>query len=70
MTKQVHESRNAPSTKSPSIVHLLVQQKVFIIWHIQIDTLPAQKPIHYELSCSRRDLAKVGFLEDAVWPFE
>ena len=66
MTMQVHESRNAPSTKSPSIVYLLVQQnvaqkKVFIIWHIQIDTLPTQKSIHYELSCSRRDLAKVGF---------
>ena len=61
MTMQVHESRNAPSTKSPSIVYLLVQQKVFIIWHIQIDTLATQKSIHYELSCSRRDLAKVGF---------
>ena len=28
MTMQVHESRNAPSTKSPSIVYLLVQQNV------------------------------------------
>ena len=66
MTMQVNESKNDPSTKSPSIVYLIVQQNVapkffFIIWHIQIDTLPTKKSIHYELSCSRRDLAKVGF---------
>ena len=62
---QVNESRNAPSTKSPSIVYSLGQQNValksFYNWHIQIDTLPTQKSIHFELSCSRRDLAKVGF---------
>ena len=65
MTVQVHESRNAPSRKSTSIVYLLVQQNVaqksFYPLHIQIDTLPTQKSIHYELSCSRRNLAKVRF---------
>ena len=54
---QVHQSRNAPSTKSPSIISAAKcsPKKVFIIWHIQIDTLPKQKSIYYELSCSRHD---------------
>ena len=45
-------------------------KKVFIIWHFQIDTLHTQKSIHYELSCSRRDLAKVDFWQLLYGPFE
>ena len=45
------------------LVQQNVAQKSFYPLHIQIDTLPTQKSIHYELSCSRHNLAKVRFLQ-------
>ena len=74
MTMQVHESRNAPSTKSPSIVYLLVQQNVaqksfyhlaHSNWYLTYTKIYSLWTFLFQTWSS-----KSGFLADAVWPFE